>query len=430
MQWFSSFIAFKMFASVQSFVILLIVLQVHSFPSSKDQDDDRRWHPDLANVKISQSLEDELDSKYWAEIGLKTVEDHLSIQPNRKIVKNIIFFLGDGLSVNTITAARSYMDKTLKVPLSFETFPFTGMAKNYCVDKQTADSACTTTAYLCGVKSNFEMIGVSANVKNKDCNAAQKEENQTPSIGKWALDAGKGVGFVTTTSVTDASPVGLYGHTSERDWENDSDVAKDGCDPEKTPDIAKQLIRGEVGSRLRVIMGGGRREFRPNTTEDEEENEEYGKRSDGVDLIEEWKTSKNGKGQYIWNMKQLKEVKPDETDYLLGLFDYGGMKYNLELIAEGEDRHEPSLYEMTEKAIDILSNEPEGYFLFVEGGLIDNAHHDSYATLALDETVEFSRAIQTALEKVDLEETLIVVTADHAHTMSFTGYPVSSPKNH
>lgn len=402
-------------------ITIIFVTTSFSFPTTVDHDAN---HPDLRTVPISTELKDELDSNFWRELGVKVVNDHISRETNNQIAKNIIFFLGDGMSVNTITAARSYIDKSMNVPLSFEKFPYTGMAKNYCIDKQTADSACSTTAYLCGVKAKFETIGVNGNVSKKNCTEAQMRENQTPSIAKWALDVGKDVGFVTTTSVTDASPVGLYGHTTERDWENDSDVIKDGCDPEKTPDIAKQLIRGEVGSKLKVIMGGGRREFRPKTVEDEEIFGAFGRRTGEVDLIEEWKTSKGNKGHYIWNKKQLTEINPNTTDYLLGLFDYGGMKYNLEVIAEGEERLQPSLHEMTAKAIDILSRDPEGFFLFVEGGLIDNAHHDTHATIAVDETVEMAKAVQIALDKVNLTETLIVVTADHAHTMSFTGYAV------
>uniref|UniRef100_A0A336KWJ5 alkaline phosphatase n=1 Tax=Culicoides sonorensis TaxID=179676 RepID=A0A336KWJ5_CULSO len=382
----------------------------------------KHLHPELPTV-LNDKLSDERDMSYWKEIGLKVVEDHVNLKRNMKIAKNVILFLGDGLSVNTITATRSYINKNMNEHLNFEKFPFTGMAKTYCVDKQTSDSACTATAYFCGVKSNYDMIGVRANVKLGDCDAAQMKENQTPSIGKWALDAMKGVGFVTTSSVTDASPVGLYGHTSNRNWENDSDVIRGNCSSDTTPDIAKQLIRGEVGSKMKVIMGGGRRQFRPNTTLDEEVIGAYGARLDGVDLIEEWKQSKKSSGQYVWNRKQLMEFNANNADYLLGLFDYNNMMYHLETLVEGVDRQEPSLADMTSKAIDVLSKEREGYFLFVEGGNIDSAHHDNYATIALDETAEFAKAIQVALDKVNIEETLIVVTADHSHVMSFTGYP-------
>lgn len=94
------------------------------------------------------------------------------------------------------------------------------------------------------------------------------------------------------------------------------------------------------------------------------------------------------------------------------------MKYNLDRDVDNE----PSLEEMTEAAIKILQHGDEGFFLFVEGGRIDTAHHDSSAHKALDETAEFSKAIQKAVDITNEEDTLIVVTSDHAHTMSYAGY--------
>lgn len=78
---------------------------------------------------------------------------------------------------------------------------------------------------------------------------------------------------------------------------------------------------------------------------------------------------------------------------------------------------------MTEKAIKILQKDPNGFFLFVEGGQIDFGHHEDQAMKALDETVEFAKAIKLAASLTDESDTLIVVTADHAHTMSMSGYP-------
>jgi len=84
---------------------------------------------------------------------------------------------------------------------------------------------------------------------------------------------------------------------------------------------------------------------------------------------------------------------------------------------------QPTLAQMTRKAIQLLQKEPNGFVLFVEGGLIDMAHHETWAKMALDETVEFSRAVSDAAELTSEEDTLIVVTSDHAHTMSMAGYP-------
>lgn len=101
-----------------------------------------------------------------------------------------------------------------------------------------------------------------------------------------------------------------------------------------------------------------------------------------------------------------------------GLFAQSHLHYHLE-----KEAGEPSLREMTQKAIQILQKEKNGFFLFVEGGRIDMAHHEVRTRLALDETLEFAKAVQTAHEMTNERDTLIVVTADHSHTMSFSGYP-------
>lgn len=85
----------------------------------------------------------------------------------------------------------------------------------------------------------------------------------------------------------------------------------------------------------------------------------------------------------------------------------------------------PSLTEMVMKAIEILQTNPKGFFLFVEGGLIDYALHDGMAHIALDETIEFARSVELATNMLNFNDTMFVVTADHAHTLTLSGYPVS-----
>jgi len=106
--------------------------------------------------------------------------------------------------------------------------------------------------------------------------------------------------------------------------------------------------------------------------------------------------------------------------YVIGLFESMHMKYHL----KADARKQPTLAEMTKKAIEILKKEENGFFLFVEGGLIDAAHHRTVARLALDETVELSKAVQQAVDMTSEDDTLIVVTSDHSHTMTMAGYPV------
>lgn len=109
----------------------------------------------------------------------------------------------------------------------------------------------------------------------------------------------------------------------------------------------------------------------------------------------------------------------------MGLFESDHCRYNLDVQAEEIADKEPSLSDMTGKAIEMLKVQQNGYFLFVEGGRIDHAHHDSRAHKALDETVEFAKAVALARSMTDIEDTLIVVSADHGHTITYAGYSVS-----
>lgn len=284
------------------------------------------------------------------------------------------------------------------------------------MDRQVADSASTATAYLCGVKANYATIGVTANVELDDCRASMNQKNRVYSIAKWAQDAGKRTGIVTTARVTHASPAGAYAHVANREWESDFNVRNYSQDPAQCDDIARQLVFGETGQNFNVVLGGGRAKFLPFDVQDEEGD--FGERMDGVNLVDEWLEGKKGKrASYVWNRRQLLQ-KSRTADYLLGLFESSHCEYNL----ERDKTTEPSLAEMTEAAIRVLDQGNNGFFLFVEGGRIDHAHHATLAQKSLDETAQFSEAIQKAMQLTNKRDTLIVVTSDHSHTMSFSGY--------
>jgi alkaline phosphatase len=144
------------------------------------------------------------------------------------------------------------------------------------------------------------------------------------------------------------------------------------------------LVRNSPGKDFKVILGGGRSKFLPKGQIDEEG--QMGQRSDGANLINEWKRSKNGHASYISNREQLYGLNFTATDYLLGLFEADHMQYNL----DANPNTEPTLAELTAAAIRILNKEKKGYFLFVEGGRIDHAHHETKARKSLDETIEVS----------------------------------------
>lgn len=253
-------------------------------------------------------------------------------------------------------------------------------------------------------------------VKLGDCTASSMPANQVNSLADWAQRAGKAAGIVTTTTVTHASPSAAYAHSSNRNFECDADVARLTNDTADCQDIASQLVNNWPGNAFKVIFGGGRTKFIPNTENDVDGIS--GERLDGVNLIEQWKNSRDD-AYVVYDKVGLDSLDFMQSEYVMGLFTAGHMNYNL----DADREKEPTLTEMTEAAIKILQKEQNGYFLFVEGGRIDHGHHDAKAHKALDETVQFSDAIKRAVELTNREDTLIIVTADHAHTMSISGYP-------
>lgn len=238
-------------------------------------------------------------NEFWLNDAKSRVEHQLKDKRNFGKAKNLIIFLGDGMSIATMAATRIAKLRGEEQFLSFESFPFSGQSKTYSVNTQVPDSASTGTAYLTGVKTNYGVVGLSARVKRYDCEGQRDPANHTHSIAQWAMDKGKWAGLVTTTTVTDASPAGVYAHVANRYWENNEELANQGCDWNLSDDTAKQLVHGD-GSRLKVVLGGGRNHFRSVGMSDEEDSPN--KRTDGKDLIEEWLQSKgNAKKSFVWN---------------------------------------------------------------------------------------------------------------------------------
>ncbi|XP_065093658.1 alkaline phosphatase-like [Ochlerotatus camptorhynchus] len=398
-----------------SLVVTISCLLASALPDLQYDQYHPKFPPSLTNRD-----KNELSIDYWLDNARKTAHKLIDQPDNKRIAKNVILFLGDGMSIATVAMARIYAGGEEQT-LAFSSFPYIGMAKTYCVNYQVADSACTATAFLTGVKGNYNTIGVNGQVSSNDCTAELNKSTHTYSIAKWAMDAGKDAGLVTTTRVTHATPAGVYAHTSNRDREDDGEATKDGCDPETVEDIAKQLVHGEEGKRLKVVLGCGRWEFLD--SDPDPETGRRGRRQDNRNLIQEWLDLANGieNRTYVWNKQDLLEVDPQSTDRLLGLFEPNHCVFNLNRVHQGLDK-EPTLAEMVDKATDILRKNENGFFLFVEGGRIDHGHHNNMARFALDETVEFSKAVDLARGKFSEEDTLIVVTSDHSHTVSFSGY--------
>lgn len=353
--------------------------------------------------------------------------------------KNIILFVGDGMGVSTVTAAR-ILDGQQKGmfgeenSLSFGRFPFVGLSKTYNVDAQTPDSAGTMTAIISGVKTDIGALGVDEDVVRGDCESVAG--NQVFTALELAEIAGLSTGIVTTTRVTHATPAATYAKSPERDWEDNSllpaAALAAGCE-----DIASQLINFKANLQARyggaatdvltdgieVVMGGGRRHFLPNeksANSGDAISEIEGDRTDGRNLVEEW-ARLYPSGVYIEDQQGFDALDSENTRQLFGLFNESHMRYAAD--RKNDIGGEPSLTEMTSMAVDILNNNPEGFLLVVESGRIDHGHHAGSAYAALHDTIEYSRAIQAAVDGTNAEETLIIVTADHSHVFTMAGYP-------
>ncbi|XP_037813544.1 membrane-bound alkaline phosphatase-like [Lucilia sericata] len=366
--------------------------------------------------------EAEKDPEFWRNLARKELEQNLKKQKlNMNKAKNVIFFLGDGMSLSTVAASRMLKGQRKgntgeEEVLSFEKFPFTGLSKTYCANAQVPDSACTATAYLCGVKANIVTIGVNANVEFNNCTASMDPKNHVSSIAAWAQKSGKSTGFITTTTLTHASPSGLYAHVANRLYESDTDVKSFNKDPNECMDMATQLITQEPGRNFNVIMGGGISKFLPNTIRDNHGN--LGIREDGKNLLSTWQEM-HPEGIITTNRQQLLELDVNNVSHIMGVYQSQLMDYHL----MADPLEQPTLSEMTKVALEFLQRNDQGYFIFIEGGLIDIAHHYTKAAISLDETLEFEKAIQLAREMTDPLDTLIVVSSDHAHPLTISGYP-------
>lgn len=357
----------------------------------------------------------------WYAQGNVELQRELQLKPNENRAKNVILFIGDGMGISTVAAARIFDGQLRGEPgeenaLSFEQLPYAGLIKTYNTDQQVGDSAGTMTAIITGVKTKAGLISVNQNAQRGNCKSAQGNTLQT--LLEQAEKAGKATGVVTTTRVTHATPAAAYAHSPDRNWESDRDMPeqarKDGC-----KDIARQLLEFPYGNGLEVVLGGGRSKFLPQTVADPEGAGAVGEREDKRNLTAEWQ-KKYKNASYVWNEKQFAAIQPSKVDHLLGLFNHSDMHFESE--RSKDQAGEPSLTEMTKTALAILKKNPQGFFLLVEGGRIDHAHHMNNAYRALDETREFANAVRAAQALTDSNDTLIVVTADHSHTLTFSGY--------
>ena len=357
----------------------------------------------------------------WYAQGQTKLRELQKQKTNNRPAKNVILFVGDGMGVSTVTAARILEGQMRGQTgeenlLSFERFPFTAFSKTYSVNQQVSDSAPTMTAMVTGVKTEDGILAVDQDVVRGQYQTVAG--NELITILEQAEQRGLSTGVVSTARITHATPAACYAHSPNRDWEDDSNLASDAR-AAGFPDIARQLIEFKYGDGLEVAIGGGRQHFLPRTQTDPEDAGRTGNRRDGRNLATEW-TTKYRQSAYVWNKAQFDAINPANTKHLLGLFERSHMEYEAD--RANDTGKEPSLTDMTAKAIQILSKNKNGFFLMVEGGRVDHAHHAGNAYRALTDTIELSNAVRRAREMTG-DDTLIVTTADHSHVFTVAGYP-------
>lgn len=319
--------------------------------------------------------------------------------------RNVILFIGDGMGISTITAARVYDGQKRGEPgednaLSFESFPNVALVKTYNTNAQVPDSAGTATAMHSGSKTRIGVLGIGPEATRGSCEDALA--HPLPLLGEEVKERGLALGIVSSARLTHATPASVYARSADRNWEAEVPEAEaaHGC-----KDIATQLVEADwdvaLGGGLGSFFGGGM----------------GGRRSQvQADLPGEW-AARTG-GTFVRDASGLANAPMDRP--VLGLFAPSHMTY---VAARGEDSNEPTLTGMTAQALERLKRDPDGFYLMVESGRIDHAHHAGKAGYALEETVEFARAIRYAVENTDPAETLILVTADHSHVFTIAGYP-------
>ncbi len=302
--------------------------------------------------------------------------------------KNVILLIGDGMGFPQLGAARAEkagwnLSDYAGTELNMDNMEQTGYVTTFSANSFVTDSAPAATAMATGNKTNNGVLG-------QDATAVQgkKDGKNLTTILELAEKAGLSTGLITTTRITHATPAAFYAHVDNRDNESE---------------IADQLLESDVD----VVLGGGLSYFVGKNETDPVGGKS--KRGDNRNLIDEFMAKEY---VFVYNGTAFQDVDSNKTEKLLGLFETSHMQYELERLASTEK--DPSLKNMTEKAIAILSKNPKGFFLMVEGGRIDHASHARDLNNTTMDALAFDNAVKSALDFAKKSnDTLVIVTADH-----------------
>ncbi len=345
-----------------------------------------------------------------------------------KTVKNVILLIGDGMGDSEITSARNYAEGAGGYFKGIDALPLTGQYTHYSLDKKThkpdyvTDSAASASAWSTGVKTYNGALGVDVNGKDQ------------PTLLEIAKAAGKATGNVSTAELQDATPAAQISHVTSRKCygpeETSEKCATNALENGGRGSISEQLLK----TRADVTLGGGAKSFNQLAKSGEWQGKSLKDQATSLGY------------QWVENLDALNAVSvANQQKPLLGLFAAGNMPVrwqgpkatyhgNIDQPAvtcqnnPARTADIPTLAVMTEKAIDLLKTSQNGFFLQIEGASIDKQDHAANPCGQFGETVDLDEAVQKALEFARADgNTLVIVTADHAHSSQIIAADAKAP---
>lgn len=278
--------------------------------------------------------------------------------------KNVILFISDGAGPTSFTMGRYYAKEILGRALTIDSIQV-GSVRTYSLTGRITDSAASATAYASGQKTYNGAIGVDS------------LKQPIGTLLEAAERKGMATGLVATSTITHATPASFSAHVANRSDETE---------------IASQQIE----QHIEVMFGGGIANFVSES--------DGGSRKDDRNLLAEVES------RGVTVISTPDELRNVTATPVIGLFNGGQLDYEI----DRNPADQPSLSEMTRKAIELLSKHPDGFFLMVEGSRIDHAQHGNDAAAAVREVIAFDEAVAAALAFARTSgNTLVVSTSDH-----------------
>ncbi len=305
-------------------------------------------------------------------------KDSISLEP-----KYIILMIADGMGMADVTAARIYKNGLTGETLEFEQLEHIGYQRTFSKNSAITDSAAAASAMATGYKVNNGELSLDTvnNLNYETILELAKKNNFNTAL-------------IATSSITHATPAAFASHVTSRSCQNE---------------IAQQLISTEVD----YLFGGGLQYFNTNIVDD------CGSSGDVLAIANE-----NGY-KIIYNKNELISLSNEEK--VLGLFASNGLT---PMLNRSDTITEPTLSEMTEKSLKLLSSTEKSFFIMIEGSQIDWANHANDYNYQVNELIEFNNAYIKVKEWINNDpsrhdNTLLIITSDH----ETGGFAINGPSS-